>query len=654
MKQLTLKNIKKQTLYSLLFTFSGFSFSSFGDTQDTMVITATSTALSVQDAPANVAIVTRQDIALRNAVDLQDALRGVPGIQMAGIGMNRQAISIHGMPTSYTLILIDGKRINNTDAIAHANFDLNSVPIDSVERIEVIKGPMSALYGSEALGGVINIITRKHQQTWQGDLSLQGGLTDGLSTTRNNKIGGYLSGPIVDDTLYLTISGDRYYRANILSKDNPQLSDFQGMKSDNANISLSYKPTEQQTIDIQYSDSTDKINRNTSRASRPPLPVQYYQVNEKIRRKGYSLSHQGNWDWGQTTVNLYRNTLAHDLRYSHNVPVGNPHQHITDTIFDTHISAPLFDRHLVTLGNEWRKEELESQGFTMGKNSVIKNAFFIQDQIDLTDDYRWSLLVGNRFDYQNSFGWNNSPRVYLVHHVNDNWTIKGGVGRGFKSPTLKQSSADYTATGGAGRFTIQGNPDLQPEQSTTYELNTNVDIDDLHFNVGIFRNNIRNLIQTRCVRQCGVGGAELRTYQNVDKAKIRGIEAGFDVDLPYQFNWGITYTYIDAKNQLTHQPLAGRSNHMANMKLQWRYDDMLTLVLRGEYIGSQIVDGTTVRYHVPAYTLWHAGFNVDVTKNITAQFNLHNLTNQRLADKSEHYNYEELGRTITAGLTIKF
>lgn len=187
MKQLTLKNIKKQTLYSLLFTFSGFSFSSFGDTQDTMVITATSTALSVQDAPANVAIVTRQDIALRNAVDLQDALRGVPGIQMAGIGMNRQAISIHGMPTSYTLILIDGKRINNTDAIAHANFDLNSVPIDSVERIEVIKGPISALYGSEALGGVINIITRKHQQTWQGDLSLQGGLTDGLSTTRNNK-----------------------------------------------------------------------------------------------------------------------------------------------------------------------------------------------------------------------------------------------------------------------------------------------------------------------------------------------------------------------------------------------------------------------------------------------------------------------------------
>lgn len=360
--------ITKKAISVIPFLFSPlhvFAAQEADMTTETMVVSATSTSQSIQDAPANIAVVPRQTILERNATDVQDALHGIAGLQFTGVGMNRRAVSIHGMPTSHTLILIDGRRINNTDTIAHANFDLDAVPIDSVERIEVIKGPMSALYGSEALGGVINIITRQPDEHWHGNLNLQGGLTNSDSTTRNHKLGGHISGAIIPQTLYLTASADRHYRGNILAKENRRLSDIQGTHSDSSNLNLSWKMTAQQTLGIFYNESIEKLWRDTQSTGRQPV---YYRANERIHRKGYGLSHEGHWNWGESTVNVYRNTLAHDVQYSNNVNVTSPHQHITDSIIDGRVSTRLLDRHLVTLGSEWRQEHCQNRLFSARSN----------------------------------------------------------------------------------------------------------------------------------------------------------------------------------------------------------------------------------------------------------------------------------------------
>ena len=109
-----------------------------------------------------------------------------------------------------------------------------------------------------------------------------------------------------------------------------------------------------------------------------------------------------------------------------------------------------------------------------------------------------------------------------MHHVSDALTLKGGGGRGFKAPSLKQLSPGYSAIGGGGMFTIYGNPDLEPEINTTYELSADYRGGGWTLNGGVFQNNVRGLIQTVCVASCGLRGREVRNYDNVDNARIRG------------------------------------------------------------------------------------------------------------------------------------
>lgn len=139
---------------------------------DTLVVTAAATEQNLKDAPASISVVTQQDLQRRPVNNLKDVLQDVPGVQLTNEGDNRKGVSIRGLDSSYTLILIDGKRVNSRNAVfRHNDFDLNWIPVDAIERIEVVRGPMSSLYGSDALGGVVNIITKKVGQQWTGTLS---------------------------------------------------------------------------------------------------------------------------------------------------------------------------------------------------------------------------------------------------------------------------------------------------------------------------------------------------------------------------------------------------------------------------------------------------------------------------------------------------
>lgn len=130
--------------------------------EETLVVTAAATEQSVKDAPASISVITQQDLQRRPVQNLKDVLREVPGVQLTNEGDNRKGVSIRGLSSGYTLILVDGKRVNSRNAVfRHNDFDLNWIPVDAIERIEVVRGPMSSLYGSDALGGVVNIITKK-------------------------------------------------------------------------------------------------------------------------------------------------------------------------------------------------------------------------------------------------------------------------------------------------------------------------------------------------------------------------------------------------------------------------------------------------------------------------------------------------------------
>lgn len=614
------------------------------------VVTATITERSLQDAPASITVISREDLASRPVQDLEDALRGTPGLQFTGIGLTRRGVSIRGMDAEHTLVLVNGQRINTAaSAIAHADFDLGWVPVEAIERIEVVRGAMSALYGSEALGGVVNVITRKATDEWRGSLALNGGMPDHSHGGQTHQLGVYAGGPLIENVLGLSFTGESRKRQATTDRDDPALSELEGRESQSASATLSWTPDLAQQIDLTLGRGREDRWRNV-RSAAPTAPE--YESRDDIEREQFSLSHTGNWDWGRTSVRAYRNTLEREQSYTRGQIPTNPWQKMTDDIVDGTLSLPLGERHLLSLGGEWRREELKDDSLASGKGKAVHRAVFLQDEIQLHEN--WSLLLGSRFDQHEEYGWHKSPRAYVVYNHSDALTIKGGGGRGFKAPTLKQLSPGYSAIGGGGQFTIVGNPDLDPELNTTYELVADYVGEGWSFNAGIFQNNLKGLIQTVCVADCGIRGRELRNYENVDRARIRGLQLGGEIDLPASLHWGINYTYLDAIDRGADQRLAGRSRHLANTHLTWAPTPAFNAQLRGEYVGSQIGYSRNVAYGLPAYSLWHLELSQQLTPELTLRGGIENLGDERLADDNVLFNYPEPGRTYHVGLSLSF
>lgn len=613
------------------------------------VVTATSTVRQLDDAPASVSVITRDELALRPVQDLEDALRGTAGLQFTGTGMTRRGVSIRGMGSEHTLVLIDGQRIGNAaGAVAHADFDLGWVPVEAIERIEVVRGPMSSLYGSEALGGVVNIITRRSTDAWHGAAQVNGGVREDDRGGQTHQLGVYAGGPLVPGALGLSLTGETRRRQETpLHRDAP-LSEIEGRDAQSASATLSWTPDAAQRIDIGFASGLEDRWRNTRSAGRAPVE---YESHDRIERERFSLAHSGEWSWGKSSLRAYRNSLERNNRYTKGGVPTSPRQELTDDVVDGSASLRA-DAHLFTLGGEWRKEQLEDIGFASGDASSIHRALFLQDETELAPS--WSLVVGNRFDRHEEYGWHSSPRAYLVHHVTDALTIKGGGGRGFKAPTLKQLSPGYSAIGGGGMFTIYGNPDLEPEINTTYELSANYQGDGWTLDAGVFQNNVRGLIQTVCVVNCGLRGREVRNYENVDEARIRGLEVGGGLDLPADFRWELNYTYLDAIDRSADRRLGDRARHLANTRLQWTPTATFTGQLRGEYVGSQLTYSSNTAYAVPAYSLWHLELTQHLTDALSIRGGIENLTDRDFSDAPDNYTFAEPGRTYHVGVSLSF
>ncbi|KAF1055294.1 MAG: Colicin I receptor [Stenotrophomonas maltophilia] len=197
--------------------FAGAAAGGAPQTLDKVVVTASGFEQKITDAPASISVVSREELSKRPYTSLVDALRDVEGID---VGMEttdkngRATISMRGLPSEYTLVLIDGRRQSNAGQLYPNNFGGGQFaylpPLDAIERIEVVRGPMSTLYGSDAMGGVINIITRRNQDSWHGSV------TQGFTVQQDDQFGDarttdlYLTGPLLQDRLGMAVRGSYY------------------------------------------------------------------------------------------------------------------------------------------------------------------------------------------------------------------------------------------------------------------------------------------------------------------------------------------------------------------------------------------------------------------------------------------------------------
>lgn len=635
--------ITMKKFISTLFYLSAIPFSTHAvnaeQNIEQIVVTSSSSEKLLSVAPASISVINQEDLNRRVIMDLSDALRGQTGLNLTAVGFGRKGIEIRGMDSDQTLVLIDGERIGgSTDLIAHSNFELSSIPVNDIERIEVVRGPISALYGSEALGGVINVITKKVSKEWRSNLALNGGQQLSDEEAQSYSMNASTSGAINDD-LTIRMSAVREYQTDVPSRADPNQSDIEGQKTDNLRVQMNWAAAENQSLNASVAVVDDYRWRDTISRST------YYVFKDEIDRLQLSLQHQGYWSWGDSSVRVYRTQVDRENTRTNDISVTSPSE-ITEDIADVKLGTTL-DMHHLQFGGQWQRQNLkDSVVNNRGETESIQQSAFIQDDWAINSEF--SLLLGGRFDHHDAYGWETSPRAYLVWNQG-NWVIKGGYGEGFKAPSLKQLSSEYETSAAGGLFYIVGNPDLQPETNKSYELSARYGRNDWHLTSTFFETKVDDLIETFCISGCDGRGA-LRNYRNIESATLSGVEMNAFWQVSNTISVSTNVNYLDARNNTEDTVLENKPRTSGYAEVVWQPIEKIDTQLRVEYVGEQHLDGDKL----PSYQLLHLSANYRLNSQWLLRASIENLTDVYLPDESVEFEFVEQGRTLYLSTQVSF
>ncbi len=603
LRRLPLASALFSTLYSGLYAGAASpAFAREAEPLQTVVVTASAQEQTVRDAPASISVLTRADIEKRPVLEVAELLGTIEGVSLSRSGNQVPGVQLRGLGAAYTLFLVDGKRVNSTSASFRGNdYDTGWVPTTEIERIEVVRGPMSSLYGSDAIGGVVNIITRKAGKTWRGSVKLDAVAPrdDEAGDTRSASVSA--SGPLIPDVLGLRVSagydkrdGDGRVNApvgGVAQAGMPLIANRQ------YGALLSWLPATGHEV---------RLGHDTSRRDHGGFILE---------RDASSLGHTGRYAFGRSDISI-------NLDKTRNL-VGtvtgqtNPNEARNDTINGKLVLPWEAAGHTLTVGGEARREKLHdpanvtglpgTPGYRSNPHIAVKQeALFVEDEIALPGDVR--LTLGDRYDHHENFGGHHSPRAYAVWHAAPAWTVKGGWARAFRAPTLLQGSANWGSVS-CGSATVGcyiiGSPDLKPETSTSKELGILYEQGRLAGGVTAFHNKLKDMIDITSrtsdralapsyanFRGFLPDGRPVFAYQNIASVRTRGVEASLRATLTDTLTGRVNYTYTDTKNTsgATPLPLVYRPRMNANASLDWQPAQAWNASATVRYIGEQYLN----------------------------------------------------------------
>ncbi|MCB1665023.1 MAG: TonB-dependent receptor [Pseudomonadales bacterium] len=649
--------------FSLLAT-TGLALAQDATQVEEIVVTAASYEQSLREAPASISVINENDLRSRNVTDVLQAVRETQGITLdpTGGGSNRSSVSIRGMGRDYSLMLLNGRRISASDeVIQHSDFRFDWVPMEMIERVEIVRGPMSSLYGSEAFGGVVNVITKPAAERWYGEVRAQQGGLPGESGGEEFNASAVAAGP-VSDTLSLTLGGGHFSRKDLsYPGDNrtPALTLREGKRGSNLILGSSFRPSQQHRFDVDYYRTEE--DRSSYRLDTVTGAEIIYKLNGDVTREHSALSYYGDYGRVNSYLSVYRSEVTSlsepaDPRVP---PSSSPTQGQRNDAVDGRLNVELGARHMVSLGVEALTQYHIHTSFKGGEAKADMLSLYAQDQVSLSDELK--LTLGLRSDRHDTFGSELSPRAYLVYLPSDNLTIRAGYGHGFKAPHLKYTTPGYES--GRPGYDLAANPDLLPEVVDGYELGFDYSYGAYRFNAIVFNNELDNLLVSEELKapvrvrgQVVENGLTRRI--NVDKARITGAELMFTAALGYGFDVSINHTWLDTENKSTGDQLTDRPDHSSNVRLGWEGGDGWSAQLRGNFVGEQFLlvgRGTAaVMTPLPRYALYNFSLGKAITRNTTVRAGVDNLADTNLLDESELFTFAERGRYVFMSLETRF
>ncbi len=677
-------------------------------TLDAVVVTATRTENDVKNVPASTQIITSSDIKKSGATNLRDAITDFANITMTKkVRGGGHEIIVRGMSTDKSLIMVNGHRVANEadgSGLGNANA-LDRINVDNIEKIEIVKGPSSALYGSEAMGGVINIITKGSKEAevrtglvnssedftnwWHLDSGEIGKFSATLDM-RFNKI--RRDG---DDTDFLTDSfgtAQTYnFNANYHFNDHNYLNFYVDHYTQNLKRDL-------------YTHKRDNIKVNFPEKMRPmgqasmtgEGSMEDALANYHYKQQTYGLSWNGKTarnDW-QIQTYLSKFDWKSDIRYSGmwfkgHVPAGlSPMTgRMWDSIFkgfmvgdsgeyknDVNVnsnkifviegrnSTKINDNHRITYGAEYIKNTVKGTNFgddnqfgvthigSVSKNGVTKEisekeidtyAAYLQDEINYG---KWFIVPAIRYDHHENFGSHTSPKLGLTYKANDTFRVKANYGKGFKAPTIQNLYCKLvTHMGQAGIITVNPNTNLRPETSNSWDVGVEKEWGKISTSLVYFDTKLENMITTEKIID--------KTYRcvNVGNVRVKGIEHTLGYELNPMWKFKVNSTWLDAVNKDKNQPLPQRSRLSQIYSLS--FDDgkdigwsaVLWDELNYKYVTPVTVNGNTVAGPKKTYNLLNFTLTRKINKDTKIYGSVQNIFDKVDSDCDLDGRYWSLG-----------
>ncbi|WP_299692454.1 TonB-dependent receptor [uncultured Vibrio sp.] len=642
------------------------------DTDEQMVVTATRTEMALKKAPASMSVITAQDIEDNPSITLADIVAESTSVEsdFDSTRAGRQMISIRGMDSDYTLIMVNGRRLSSASAIIRGNdFDLSTIPADSIERVEIIRGPMSALYGSDGMGGTINIITKAPDNDWSTTINMDTSSPLDGDGGQEHSVGLTTSGALIDDELFARLSVNQtgrdawkpYSGTHSSGYDRKDITALEERDTLSVLASLTWHATDNQTIDFDFGYSDDE------RESAAESSTSVIESDTRVVRNSQAITHSGFWSWGDTQVRYSRESVTDNDAADLGNNFSSDIEELTQ-IVEASATTYLGENHTLTFGMDYQLSELTNkENLVSGTSEAYQGALFIQDQWLVND--KLTATLGGRLDKHELYGEEFSPRVYLVHQTTNDLIIKGGIGKAFKAPTLTQNQPDYQVPSCKGSCALVGNEDLKPETSLNYELATVYTQPRWNIEAALFRNEINDLID-RTEGYCPQGGdwneralqcenpdgsptGELgeKTYENVSEAIIQGLELGGMYQISDAWDVSGNYTYLDTEDKSTGEQLLERYKHSGFVKLNWSPNYGLNTFISARYRGERQIESDLTQ---DAYTTLNLGAIYNVNDSLRIRGGITNLTNEAVSDELEYLGYVEEPRTYYVGLTADF
>ncbi|MBJ2118876.1 MULTISPECIES: TonB-dependent vitamin B12 receptor BtuB [Proteus] len=594
------------------------SFSAFANNSDTLSVTANRFQEPNSSILAPITVVEREQIDRWQSNSVIDVLRRMPGIdvgQNGGIGQ-QSSIFVRGTNSNHVLILVDGVRLNQANVSGSS--DISQIPLSLVQRIEYIRGPRSSVYGSDAIGGVINILTERKTEG--------GTLNATMGSHGYQEYDGSVKQKIGDKTT-LTAAGSYLYtkgydieaRGNTGGHPQPDRDGFMnkslwlGVNHDiNDNVSLFARAY---GFDNRTAyDAEPDYNDNTIIVDTRALFSRTYDAGMQFHRDNYSSSL--NTSYNYTKDYDYD---PHQGRYGKGSRFTNSEQY--NVQWGNHL---LLGNGSVGGGVDWQRQSVKE-----GSNGFPNKEHFDNTGLYLTGQQKLGNVIAEasvRSDHHSEYNWHTTWQSNLAWEFVEGYRVIGGYGTAFKAPTLMQLYSEWGS-----------NPNLQPEKSKQWEGGFEGVTGPLEWRLTAYRNNITNLIEADSKQGW-------KNY-NIGEALIKGVEFTGEMDT-WIFHHTFNYQYIDARNNETHQRLDRRARQQVKYQLDWQVEK-LDMGVTYQYIGQR----TDKEYDPSTYSskpislggvsIWDLTASYPITSHLSIRGRIANLFDK---DYETAYGYRTPGR----------